>query len=183
MKNTTIKYLIILVILVALVVLVSALSVHKTTSQQPSLVAPEVQQGTQTVKVAPKIVVPVTGNDYVDSQAQYYVHLNACKSAASSQYSSLYMKILDQSAVQSYYNTKTGICYAQVTGTIRSQYSTSTTDELYFRNVDKNILLMECTNAKGVTFSDSDWNCTDKTTGQTINKAQYESMLSRFTVQ
>jgi hypothetical protein len=206
MKNTTTKYIVALLVLVALAVIASAFLTNKTAGPQTSPVTTQVstqaQQGTQTVpqnsvntvttkpstsvapiKSTPKTVVPVTGNSYVDSQAVYYANLNSCKDAASSQYANLYAKSLEQSAFQSYYNTKSGSCYMQVTGDIRTAYATSTTDELYFRDVAKGILLMECTNMKGNTYADSDWSCTDKTTGQAISKAQYEATLSKFTVQ
>ena len=215
MKNTTIKYIVILLVLVVLAVIASVFLTHKTTESQTSPVSTQAstqaQQNTQIVpqvpqnpvkniitksstiakpttsvapvKTTPKTVVPVTGNSYVDSQARYYANLNSCKDAASSQYGSLYAKSLEQSAFQSSYNTKTGACYMQVTGDILTAYSASTTDKLYFRDVGRGVLLLECTNAKGNTYADSDWNCVDRTTGQTISKAQYEATLSKYTVQ
>ena len=71
----------------------------------------------------------------------------------------------------------------QVSGEIHPAYSTTTTGHIYFRNVSQNSLIAECTDPLGTTLADSDWTCTNKLTGQNINFAAFNGLVSSYKTQ
>lgn len=128
-------------------------------------------------------VKPVsTQSNYVTYATNLAANQSSCKEVATKQYGQLYSS-LEQASLQTYFNTKTNQCYAKITGAARPAYSTTTIGEVFFRSVNANAVLAQCTDSKGVTYSDGDWLCTDKTTGQTVSMAQFNSLLTRYTVQ
>lgn len=120
---------------------------------------------------------PNTYSEYQNNSIQLSDNQNKCKSSATTQYNLLYINKLSGASFESFYNPGTTFCFMRVTGTELQQYSTTTTRRIYFRNVTKSAVLAECYDVNGVTFADSEWKCTDKTTGQSISIAQFNGLI------
>jgi hypothetical protein len=124
--------------------------------------------------------LPSPGTNYTAYVTQLALATAACKESATTQFNKLYASE-QGSAFQSMYNSNSGVCYMRATGAIQAAYSTTTTSYIYFRNVTRNTLLAQCTDTLSQTFSDNEWQCTDKTTGQTIPKAQFTAIIAEDT--
>ena len=193
MKNTSLKYIGIFVVIVLVVLLVALKSSNAPTSdmqngsvagQPQGTLAPTTQSKTAS---APKTTTvnkaPISSGNYVDYVTQLRANQSACATAANAQFSHLYGSSLQTSAVSTYFNTVNGNCYAQLTGKSQAAYSTSTTGYLYFRNISANVALLQCVDPTGTMYADSNWTCTNKLTGKSISKAEYNATIASDTTQ
>lgn len=160
---------------------------NQVPSNTPAVVTTPSASAPHTATAAPKATVPAktttsaTGNQYVDTLTALRAAQNSCKSSATVQYNQQYANSLENSSFESYYNSNTAVCYMKATGKIRPAYATTTTSVMYFRNVTKGSALMECDDSIGITFADSEWKCTDKTTGSQIPLAQFNDLVTKYT--
>jgi len=153
------------------------------TTAKGSSIVPIVKAVTTSMKTP--TLTPVkqsSANTYANYLTQYDADLSNCNGTAAKQNSNMY-PLLDQSSFTSYYNTSTGVCYEKLTGVIVQPYSTTTTGAMYFRNVTSDDLVMECTDSMGMTLASGDWQCVDKTNDQTINLAEFNALLYKYTTQ
>lgn len=194
MKDTNKKYLGFIVIIVILVVIIGILRNNSSTAPQTASSGVPVQSPAQAAKsvttssarspatyTAPR-TTPLSTGSYVDYLTALRNNQNNCKNAAAAQTSQLYPSLLS-SSITSYYNSANGLCYVEVIGVTRQAYSTTTTGHIYFRNVSRNALLAECTDPTGTMYADGNWDCVDKTSGQTIVKAQFNALVGSDTTQ
>lgn len=188
MNNTTKKYAIIVGVIIIIVGIV-VWQANRTSNNAEQALAPAASEQTSGVPAKTPAAVPAKTvssgssiNNYVNYATNLAANQQSCKVAATKQGGQLY-GTLEQSSTQSYYNTKNGLCYARITGSIRPAYSTTTIGEIYFRNVSNGTPIAECTDTKGMTLLDGDWACVNKITGQTISKAEFNTVTSQYTVQ
>ncbi len=187
MKNLPLKYAIILaVVIIALIgVIVWQSSKINPVSQNRPVVG-QIAQTTQTSSqqnpvVGAKVTLVNKTNpnlSYTDYVAQLNANKMKCDSVATTQYGQLYAAMLNSSFV-SYYNQNNGGCFMNVTGKTQDQYSTSTIGHLYFRNVNTSTVIVECTDPTG-TLGEGNWVCKNKSTGATINKAQFDALVTSY---
>ena len=149
------------------------------TSTAPKATVPK----TTTTYVAPAKTAPIT-NSQTQSYSQYVTQLSknqdACNQASKNQYTTLYGN-LSGSAYTSFYNQINGRCYVKITGSYQAQYSTTTTGYIYFRDASTNTPIAECVDPTGTLYSNANWNCTNKVTGATINKAEFDALIYSYT--
>ena len=175
MNNTNKKYaivgvVIIIIILLGIIILQAGRS-GGNAGQSATLATPEMlpaspatsvnTAGNISAKVQTSVPAKTVSsgssiNNYVNYATNLAANQQSCKVAATKQGGQLY-GTLEQSSTQSYYNTKNGLCYARITGSIRPAYSTTTIGEIYFRNVSNGTPIAECTDTKGMTLLDGDW--------------------------
>jgi hypothetical protein len=154
-------------------------------SQSPKASASKAPVTTRTTAPAPVSGAnPInTNTSYQNYMNQLLANQNKCEASAQSQYKALYASNLEASTYQSLYNSKTGICYEKVTGQVHPAYSSSKTDNIYFRNVTSNTLLVDCVDTTGGVGGSDAWKCTDKTNGQAINYAKFNSIVYNATAE
>jgi hypothetical protein len=188
MNNTNKKYVIVGVVIIILLGII-VWQANRTSNNVGQALAPATSEQTSGVPAKTPAAVPAktvssgsSVNNYVNYATNLAANQQSCKDAATKQGGQLY-GTLEQSNIQSYYNTKTGLCYARITGSIRPAYSTTTIGEIYFRDVSTSVPIAECTDAKGMTLLDGDWACVNKITGQAISKAEFNTVTSQYTVQ
>jgi hypothetical protein len=200
MNNKMLKYGLVLAVVV-IIILLGYLRVNvpekSESSSSSGLVTSPVRQGqTPSRAVTPEtqtsdtrqpskpVITSLSTGTFHDFEVQLSANQNKCNDAASAQYGRLYRNVLQSSAFVSYYVSKNGLCYAQITGISQADYSSSMVAHMYFRNVTKDVLLLECSNNKGVlNGAIEDFSCADKVTGQSIIKPQYDSMLYKYITQ
>lgn len=120
---------------------------------------------------------PSSSQTYVDYMNQLSMNDNTCKTLANKQYASLY-SYLESGAFTSYFNTRTGVCYFKASGVDHPAHSTGV-PRVFFRNASSNSAVAECANYIANTMSDSEWTCTNKITGQSMNYGQFNDLVNR----
>lgn len=158
--------------------IVSSTGATSTSTKTPT--TGTVKSPVVTTKPSPMTVTPES--DYTKYLNQLADNTNKCDASSKTLYDQLY-KALEGSSFKSYYNSKSGLCYMQATGTLRPAYSATTTKVIAFWNITSRSPVAECTDVNGVTFSDSEWKCIDKTTGQSITKTAFNALIYKYTVQ
>ncbi|MES2314515.1 MAG: hypothetical protein V4524_01075 [Patescibacteria group bacterium] len=156
---------------------------QQSSAAQPATAAKVTVTTAKTAPVAPVKTNPDTSyTSYTEYVKQLGTAQNVCDNASASQYKALYSG-LSGSAYNSFYNPKTGSCYARITGTQIAAYATTTTGYIYFRNVNKNTPVAECVDPTGTLYGDANWKCTNKVTGATIGKAQFDALVASYIAQ
>lgn len=154
--------------------------------QAPAKVTVATKPTAPVVKTAPVAPVKTNPNTSYTSYTEYVKQLgaaqNACDNATASQYKQLYSNLMG-SGYKSYYNPTSGSCYGRINGSITPAYATTSVGYIYFRNINKNTLVAECTDPTGVLFADSNWKCTNKGTGAAISKPQFEALVAGYIAQ
>jgi hypothetical protein len=209
MKNIPIKYAIILIIIILALIggiiwqsnknttqteqnSVTVISTTTTaTTTTTTVQVQEVTPQTTPVAVVPKKTVntntyitpktqPITQTgSYTDYMNRLNAAQNSCSIASKNQYQQLYGN-LSQSSYNSYYNTANGRCYVEVKGVIQQAYSTTTVGHIYFKDITTNTSIAECTDPTGTLYLDSNWTCKNNVTGQTVNKAEFNAILTAY---
>lgn len=147
------------------------------TTTTPKVTTPTKTSTGTTYKTAP-VTSSTNYNDYI---TQLRLKEAKCQDTAQQTYKQVYASSLEASSFQSYFVAKTGMCFLKVSGKVHPAFSTTTTGHIYFRNLSTSAMIAECADNTGITFADSEWVCTDKTTNQTINMAQFNAIINSFT--
>ncbi len=195
MKNISLKYAsIAAVVIIILIALIVGKSDKNTLTSETSSSTVQISQNGQTITQSPGSVTvttkgapsaPVTTKvsqslNYTDYVKQQNTNQNKCNSAALTQYQQIY-SYLSESSYNTNYSATSGGCYVRVTGKTQEAYSTTTAGHIYFRNVNTGGVIAECINHTGLLYPNADWSCTNKVTGATINKAQFDALVYGYT--
>ncbi len=132
--------------------------------------------GTVTV---PKVPVS-TGGTYIDEIKTRAALTEACNKASANQYNQIYAGKYAGVSQVGYINKSMTGCYMKVSGSTVATYTTKPASILIFRNVYKNQLIADCVNTAPET---SNWQCTDRLTGQSIPRLQYDDMIGKYLLQ
>lgn len=108
-----------------------------------------------------------------------------CEIYAENLYNKTYAGTLESVIYSGTYNEDAGQCFLEVTGqkTFRDAFGqpATTTQNFYFRNAITTTLLAECVRqGTSVQVNENQYTCTDKVTGKTILKSQYDNLLASY---
>lgn len=201
MKNSTVTLIAVLLVLIVLGAVIgiwrsnspepqapglSPYPVATNSPAAPSLYTPPKTAPKTTTYTPPKTTtLPKTATSpttsYVDYLTDLRAHQNACNNSASYEINQIYGTSLQSSSYTSYYNTVNGQCFFRFMGKLTPQYSATTTGYIYFRNASRDTLLAQCVDPTGTLFGDSNWTCTNKSTGATMNIAQFNALVGDYT--
>ncbi|HTK33416.1 MAG TPA: hypothetical protein VL335_02640 [Candidatus Paceibacterota bacterium] len=190
MKNIPLKYAVALAVIIIALISVIVWQANKTTkiAQAPQVSSSVDVQGTTKASAPATVQViksPVTTKTspslgYADYLTQLRANQSKCENAATAQYKQLYGNLFEASFTSAYNGTSGG-CYMRVSGKTQVAYATTSTGHLYFRNVNTNALLAECTDSTGSMLSNSNWACVNKVTGAAISKAEFDGLIYTYT--
>lgn len=123
----------------------------------------------------------VQGNlSYQDYMNKLGAATQKCDKVASTMYDQKYANVYSGESRTISFNSVSGWCYMRVIGATQKAYTASTTGVIFFIDVYRNRVLADCTTSTGLSYTYSDWSCTDRVTGQTIPRQQFEDTVYKY---